>query len=53
MNKLKIAAATIGGLFAVAHIGLLGYVIRQPGRQQFIKFQPSIFHAVLHILPTN
>ena len=34
MNKLKIAAATVGGLFAVAHIGLLGYVIRQPGRQQ-------------------
>ena len=34
MTKLKIAAATIGGLFAVAHIGLLGYVIRQPGRQQ-------------------
>ena len=34
MTKLKIAAATIGGLFAVAHIGLLGYVIRQPGKQQ-------------------
>ena len=34
MTKYKIAAATIGGLFAVAHIGLLGYVIRQPGRQQ-------------------
>ena len=29
-NKLKIAVGVVGGLFAVAHIGLLGYVIRQP-----------------------
>ena len=28
-STLKIVAASIGGLFAVAHIGLLGYVIRQ------------------------
>ena len=34
MTKFKIAIATVGGLFAVAHIGLLGYVIRQPGKQQ-------------------
>ena len=34
MTKLKIAAATVGGLFAVAHIGLLGYIIRQPDKQQ-------------------
>ena len=34
MTKFKIALATVGGLFAVAHIGLLGYVIRQPGKQQ-------------------
>ena len=29
MNKLKIAAASVGGVFVVAHIGLLGYVFRQ------------------------
>ena len=28
-STFKIVAASIGGLFAVAHIGLLGYVIRQ------------------------
>tara|TARA_Y100000004_G_scaffold99244_1_gene111163 strand:+ start:210 stop:800 length:591 start_codon:yes stop_codon:yes gene_type:complete len=34
MTKLKIAAATVGGLFAVAHIGLLGYIMRQPDKQK-------------------
>ena len=29
MNKLKIAAASVGGVIVVAHIGLLGYVFRQ------------------------
>ncbi|AIX29861.1 hypothetical protein Syn7803US33_180 [Synechococcus phage ACG-2014e] len=29
MNKLKIVAASVGGVFVVAHIGLLGYVFRQ------------------------
>ena len=29
-TKLKIAAGAVGGLFAVAHIGLLGYVIHRP-----------------------
>jgi len=28
-STFKIVAASVGGLFAVAHIGLLGYVIRQ------------------------
>jgi len=31
-SKLKIAVGVVGGLFAIAHIGLLGYVIRQPKR---------------------
>jgi len=30
--KLKVAVGVVGGLFAIAHIGLLGYVIRQPKR---------------------
>ena len=30
MNKLKIVAASVGGVFVVAHIGLLGYVIHRP-----------------------
>ena len=30
MDKIKIAAISLGSLVAVAHIGLLGYVIRQP-----------------------
>jgi hypothetical protein len=34
MNKLKIAAGAVGGLFAVAHIGLLGYVIHRPKQPQ-------------------
>ena len=34
MTKLKIVAATVGGLFAVAHIGLLGYVFRRPNIPQ-------------------
>ena len=38
MNKIKIAAISIGGLFAVAHIGLLGYVIRQPRRPEVPVF---------------
>ena len=29
MNKLKIAAASVGGVIVVAHIGLLGYVFKQ------------------------
>ena len=33
-NKLKIVAATVGGLFAVAHIGLLGYVVHRPKQPQ-------------------
>ncbi len=28
-STIKIIAASVGGLFAVAHIGLLGYVFRQ------------------------
>tara|TARA_B100000035_G_C20978096_1_gene544113 strand:+ start:205 stop:831 length:627 start_codon:yes stop_codon:yes gene_type:complete len=28
-STFKIVAASIGGLFAVAHIGLLGYIVRQ------------------------
>ena len=34
MNKLKIVAGAVGGLFAVAHIGLLGYVIHRPKQPQ-------------------
>ena len=33
-NKLKIAVGVVGGLFAVAHIGLLGYVIHRPKRPE-------------------
>jgi len=32
MNRLKIVAISLGGLVAISHIGLLGYVIRQPKR---------------------
>ena len=31
-SKFKIVAATVGALFAVSHVGLLGYVIHQPRR---------------------
>ena len=34
MSKLKIVAGTVGGLFALAHIGLLGYVIHRPQHPQ-------------------
>jgi|TARA_B100000073_G_scaffold1697_1_gene1433 hypothetical protein len=34
MNKIKIAAISVGGLFAVAHIGLLGYVLKPQSRVQ-------------------
>ena len=34
MNKIKIAAISLGGLVAVAHIGLLGYVLRPQSRVQ-------------------
>ena len=34
MNKLKIVAASVGGVFVVAHIGLLGYVIHRPKQPQ-------------------
>ena len=40
-NKLKIAAAAVGGLFAVAHVGLLGYVIHRP-KQPEIPQVPTI-----------
>ena len=33
-NKLKIVAGAVGGLFALAHIGLLGYVIHRPQHPQ-------------------
>ena len=33
-NKLKIVAGAIGGLFAIAHIGLLGYVVNRPNHPQ-------------------
>ena len=41
MNKLKIAAASVGGVFVVAHIGLLGYVFRQEPEP---VIQPPTFH---------
>ena len=34
MTKLKIVAGAVGGLFAIAHIGLLGYVIHRPRQPQ-------------------
>ena len=40
MNKIKIAAISLGGLVAVAHIGLLGYVLRPQQRIQ----QPPTFN---------
>ena len=40
-NKLKIAVGVVGGLFAVAHIGLLGYVIHRP-KQPEIPQVPTI-----------
>jgi len=41
MNKLKIVAASVGGVFVVAHIGLLGYVFRQEPEP---VLQPPTFH---------
>jgi len=32
MNKIKIAAISLGGLVAISHIGLLGYVLRPQQR---------------------
>ena len=40
MNKIKIAAISLGGLVAVAHVGLLGYVLRPQPRVQ----QPPAFN---------
>jgi hypothetical protein len=40
-SKLKIAAAAVGGLFAIAHVGLLGYVIHRP-KQPEIPQVPTI-----------
>jgi|TARA_B100000085_G_scaffold239095_1_gene228888 hypothetical protein len=40
-NKLKIAAGVVGGAFAIAHIGLLGYVIHRP-KQPEIPQVPTI-----------
>ena len=34
MNKLKIAAISVGGVVAFAHIGLLGYVFHRPKQPQ-------------------
>ena len=34
MTKLKIVAGAVGGLFAIAHVGLLGYVIHRPRQPQ-------------------
>ena len=41
MNKLKIAAISVGGVVAFAHIGLLGYVFHRP-RQPQIPQVPTI-----------
>ena len=41
MNKLKIAAASVGGVIVVAHIGLLGYVFRQEPKP---VIQPPTFN---------
>ena len=30
MNKIKIAAISVGGVVVFAHIGLLGYVFNRP-----------------------
>ena len=51
-STLKIAAATAGALFAVAHIGLLGYLIdRKPHHQQFLQL---IFPVVLiHLIKSR
>ena len=38
-NKLKIVAGVVGGAFAIAHIGLLGYVIHRPNRLQVPTIQ--------------
>ena len=38
-SKLKIFAGTVGALFAVAHIGLLGYVLRP---QESVQQPPTI-----------
>ena len=38
-NKLKIAAGVVGGAFAIAHIGLLGYVIHRPKQPQMPSIQ--------------
>ena len=41
MNKLKIAAISVGGVVAFAHIGLLGYVFNRP-KQPEIPQVPTI-----------
>jgi len=41
MTKIKIVAASVGGLFVVAHIGLLGYVFRQ---EPELTVQPPTFN---------
>ena len=33
-SKFKIVIASVGALFAVSHVGLLGYVIHQPRRPE-------------------
>ena len=38
-NKIKIAAGVVGGAFALAHIGLLGYVIHRPKQPQVPTIQ--------------
>jgi|TARA_B000000441_G_scaffold85133_1_gene58236 hypothetical protein len=40
-NKIKIAAGVVGGAFALAHIGLLGYVIHRP-KQPRVPQVPTI-----------
>jgi len=40
MNKIKIAAISLGGLVAISHVGLLGYVLRPQPRVQ----QPPAFN---------
>ena len=41
MNKIKIAAISVGGVVAFAHIGLLGYVFNRP-KQPDIPQVPTI-----------
>ncbi|BCU93926.1 MAG: hypothetical protein CM15mV3_2120 [Caudoviricetes sp.] len=41
MNKIKIAAISVGGVVALAHIGLLGYVFNRP-KQPEIPQVPTI-----------